>query len=635
MTAYRIVAISLLFAMCGCVSQFGQSSRTDAVANAIALLRIRLEVADVVLPPGAGEIECVAAAGTTDPVQQGVPVSLRLVDWWGRTLFETEVALNTPTTIPLPEDAGPFFHIIARAGPDGGQGNLHEVTIFRGRYEVFLTLVQSAAAQARAAIDGALAKATTEAARRDLERRETLVAFAERWFAEDRSEPTGRQLNDLEYMSNMLPAEAEGHDFMLKGGTPSHLALFKQPAADGGNARSMRYWVHLPGDYASRRDWPLVIFLHGSTSSPDMVEPYRSPLPAYPNGVGMPCVCVAPKAEPREPGGRGGWDVELLNPWLDEVLRLYDVDPDRVAIVGHSMGAGGTVNWVTESPERFAAFTPMSGSRSPLDAQRYAHIPARFIGGADDSPGASVGLVNTAYWMRRFGGSATVTMQPYGDHMSVFTEFHKKELWQWMTNQVRKPATPPENVPVFDENGLSPVQIVPEPSGTFVYSELPGPLPEYLARRGRAGVPTDEYKYALRNGLEIRRTITLVRRWIPGEPGEPVREGDDRTVRELGVFVDGKLAGAGEFMARQAPPGDVAVCYYHGPLDGLEAAFERLRAGAVAKGGTPLQEERVVLWEMPRMRRGGPQGGPEPSVFLELQVPVAPPAGDAGPAAAQ
>src|SRR4028119_329769 len=120
------------------------------------------------------------------------------------------------------------------------------------------------------------------------------------------------------------------------------------------------YLLYLPEAYGKdpNQKWPLVVFLHGSGESGSDLEKLKAhgPPKLIAQGKAFPFIVVSPQAPD---GVRRGWDVEVLNALLDDMLAKYSVDTDRVYLTGLSMGGYGTWSWATANPERFAAVAPI------------------------------------------------------------------------------------------------------------------------------------------------------------------------------------------------------------------------------------------------------------------------------------
>ena len=70
---------------------------------------------------------------------------------------------------------------------------------------------------------------------------------------------------------------------------------------------------------------------------------------------------------------------------LDSVESEYNIDPDRVYVVGLSMGGHGTWDFISRLPGRFAAAVPMSGEGFPSQADDVLHMPIWAFTGETDT----------------------------------------------------------------------------------------------------------------------------------------------------------------------------------------------------------------------------------------------------------
>ena len=82
---------------------------------------------------------------------------------------------------------------------------------------------------------------------------------------------------------------------------------------------------------------------------------------------------------------RKGKDLGTVLELLDELSGEFNIDADRVYVLGHSMGGGGVWQAIHQQPERFAAAIPTAGGLLPwLDARRTRDVPIwNFHGSVD------------------------------------------------------------------------------------------------------------------------------------------------------------------------------------------------------------------------------------------------------------
>lgn len=141
------------------------------------------------------------------------------------------------------------------------------------------------------------------------------------------------------------------------------------------------YRVFVPKVYAGK-PLPLVVALHGmGGDETSMMEGYGKALPREAERLGF--LLVTPKG--REPASmyRGAAEKDVMDV-LAEVERTYKVDPKRIYLMGHSMGAYGTWSISMAFPQRFAALGPISGGGSPAGMEKIKHIPQFVVHGDND-----------------------------------------------------------------------------------------------------------------------------------------------------------------------------------------------------------------------------------------------------------
>jgi len=69
---------------------------------------------------------------------------------------------------------------------------------------------------------------------------------------------------------------------------------------------------------------------------------------------------------------------------IDALLTEKPIDPDRIYVLGGSMGGYGTWSALNARPELFAAAVPICGGHPPENAARFKHVPIWAFHGADD-----------------------------------------------------------------------------------------------------------------------------------------------------------------------------------------------------------------------------------------------------------
>ncbi|HEX5502880.1 MAG TPA: alpha/beta hydrolase-fold protein [Thermomicrobiales bacterium] len=198
------------------------------------------------------------------------------------------------------------------------------------------------------------------------------------------------------------------------------------PAADAGFVRrvytdatgqSLTYYLHVPDGYDPRRQYPLVLLLHGGgeraspAATPAENEallldqgyvrvwaagPADSPLPTvqsrWPSFVVVPqlmypnqWVDVPTAHGPYRQAARPSDSLRLTKAILDTLQHRYpDIDPHRRYITGISLGGYGVWDAIERWPDYFAAAAPLCGAGDPAAAARLVGLPIWAFHGARD-----------------------------------------------------------------------------------------------------------------------------------------------------------------------------------------------------------------------------------------------------------
>ncbi|HEY8749696.1 MAG TPA: prolyl oligopeptidase family serine peptidase [Tepidisphaeraceae bacterium] len=212
----------------------------------------------------------------------------------------------------------------------------------------------------------------------------------------------------------------------------------------------LNYLLYLPADYGKDADkkWPLIVFLHGSGESANVknddvnaVKTHGPPkLLAANTELGVKNFIVV---SPQCPSNRAGWQVYMLNPFLDEIMAKYKVDADHVYLTGLSMGGYGTWEWAMATPNRFAAIAPMSGggnSNARRVARSLKNMPIwNFHGEAD--PTVPIAESEAMIDAVKKAGNTDVqfTRYPGVGHNCWDLAYGNAELYDWFLKHTRQP----------------------------------------------------------------------------------------------------------------------------------------------------------------------------------------------------
>ena len=213
---------------------------------------------------------------------------------------------------------------------------------------------------------------------------------------------------------------------------------------DAGNIQ-LPYRLGRPTGYDPAKEYPLVIFLHGSGESgtdnklqvsKHMGVPQGGSVFTLPaNQAAYPTFFVAPQAP--APGVMGwmgipGAAVLKLIAYLEQ---HFSIDPGRIYVTGLSMGGFGTWWLIENNPMLFAAAVPMSGGGDTTKAAAIALLPIwDFLGSLDPSVPVTQSRQMIAALIAA-GGHPKYTEYPNGQHDIWDTAYTEPALLPWMFTQ--------------------------------------------------------------------------------------------------------------------------------------------------------------------------------------------------------
>jgi polyhydroxybutyrate depolymerase len=192
------------------------------------------------------------------------------------------------------------------------------------------------------------------------------------------------------------------------------------------------FLLHVPPDYSSSQPVPLVVGMHGYTSSAINFEAgsrlsekadSEGFIIAYPNGLAYPWNASNPQAwnvgAIYEEWTRGTDDVGFIDEMIKMIQRYYSIDASRIYVTGHSNGSRMTYRLGHELSCTIAAIAPHSG-QMVYEPETFAscEVPVLHLHAINDPTvlysGATTGelLYQPAdsilsYWARMYSCSST------------------------------------------------------------------------------------------------------------------------------------------------------------------------------------------------------------------------------------
>jgi pimeloyl-ACP methyl ester carboxylesterase len=177
------------------------------------------------------------------------------------------------------------------------------------------------------------------------------------------------------------------------------------------------YRLLIPDSYKADKPSPLVVALHGMGGDENsMFDFYDGQLKRAAERLGFVVVC--PKGRDTTSMYRGSAEQDVMDAIAD-VRRDYAIDPDRIYLMGHSMGGYGTWSVAMAHPDVFAALGPISGGGDTAGMVKIARIPEYVVHGDDDR---TVPVTQSRMMVeagKKAGANITYVEVPGGSHVSV------------------------------------------------------------------------------------------------------------------------------------------------------------------------------------------------------------------------
>jgi predicted peptidase len=201
---------------------------------------------------------------------------------------------------------------------------------------------------------------------------------------------------------------------------------------DGNETTStIRYWLSLPDAYKADGDknWPLLLFLHGSGERGDDLELVKKhgPPKLIAAGEELPFVVVSPQC-PQDLR----WNAGQLAKLVDTLANTHRIDRRRMYVTGLSMGGSGTWALVEEFPGLFAAAMPICGRGNPTAGEILAKTPISIFVGAKDKADLVKNNEEMLVMLKKARGKAELTVYPDAGHDSWTATYSNPAVYKWL-----------------------------------------------------------------------------------------------------------------------------------------------------------------------------------------------------------
>lgn len=201
------------------------------------------------------------------------------------------------------------------------------------------------------------------------------------------------------------------------------------------------------------RKYPLVIFLHGSGERGNDNEAQLKwgahNFASDKNLTLYPAFVIAPQC----PTGAGWANIssrnrdeltmapapsktmELLMELIQQTIKKFPVDTNRIYITGLSMGGFGTFDAISRYPNLFAAAVPVCGGGDLSKVPLIKNIPMWIVTGAEDSSVSPVYSIEMTRALQKAGAHPGFTQYPEVGHFSWIMAYSDALIMEWLFRQ--------------------------------------------------------------------------------------------------------------------------------------------------------------------------------------------------------
>ena len=194
--------------------------------------------------------------------------------------------------------------------------------------------------------------------------------------------------------------------------------------------KNLQYNRAIPTNFDPAQKYPLIILFHGAGSrgsDPSGIS-YSYKMEAYMQEHNLSAMLVAPLCE------YDNWYMcfsELVD-FVRYAAAMDNVDPDRVYLLGNSMGGYATWTMLMCVPELIAAAVPICGGGMAWNTGRMKDVPVWALHGVDDDVVAVTESIAMANALRRAGGRVTLTLLPGVDHNAWDPALYEQGAVEWL-----------------------------------------------------------------------------------------------------------------------------------------------------------------------------------------------------------
>jgi len=230
-------------------------------------------------------------------------------------------------------------------------------------------------------------------------------------------------------------------------------SLFSFEKYISGKGDTLKYRLLYP-DSDPLRKYPLVIFLHGAGErGNDNEAQLKWGVMNFASDQNMkwhPAFVIAPQC-PENTGWSNFGDrrnnsnlslsvspskpMELVIELIQQIIKKFPIDTNRIYITGLSMGGFGTFDAIERYPNLFAAAVPVCGGGDISKASTISHIPIWIFHGAEDATVNPAFSLDMAQALSKSGAHPGLTIYPEVGHFSWIGAYSDPMMFEWLFRQ--------------------------------------------------------------------------------------------------------------------------------------------------------------------------------------------------------
>jgi len=191
------------------------------------------------------------------------------------------------------------------------------------------------------------------------------------------------------------------------------------------------FWVSVPDTYEEQKGTiPVVLFLHGASLRGTDLNRVRKygPLDAISMGRDINAIIIAPQ------NPSGAWNSYKVLDILNWVCKQYEVDTNRIYLIGMSLGGFGTIEFLANHAEKIAASMELCGGTIRKDLCKLNTVPLWIIHGTADKAVPVSRATEIYESMKKCGPTDLLRLDKWAgvNHGDLARLFYLQETYDWL-----------------------------------------------------------------------------------------------------------------------------------------------------------------------------------------------------------